>query len=249
MRRHGPGCLLYKVDLSRAYRQLRSDPLDWPFLGISWQDQDYVGVSVPFGLRHGASACQRTTEAVSSIVKQESGADTEPYIDDTAGASVPDLAQEHYQALLDLMEELGLDGAPHKSVSPTTCLLWIGVWFDSVRMSMSIDRARVAEALDLCYHFLLANEVLYRHMQTFLGRIFHVIKCAPHARRFTSRLLDQLRSMRRGTTAPISHQAKMDACWMLAFLPAFNGVSLIKSEVADRVAQVDACPKGAGGNL
>ena len=141
MRRHGPGCLLYKVDLSRAYRQLRSDPLDWPFLGISWQDQDYVDVSVPFGLRHGASACQRTMEAVSSIVKQESGADTEPYIDDTAGASVPDLAQEHYQALLDLMKELGLDGAPHKSVSPTTCLLWIGVWFDSVRMSMSIDRA------------------------------------------------------------------------------------------------------------
>ena len=42
MRRLGRGCLLYKVDLSRAYRQLRSDPFDWPFLGIEWKGQYYI---------------------------------------------------------------------------------------------------------------------------------------------------------------------------------------------------------------
>ena len=30
----GKGCKLFKIDLSRAYRQLRSDLLDWPLLGI-----------------------------------------------------------------------------------------------------------------------------------------------------------------------------------------------------------------------
>ena len=39
----------------------------------------------------------------------------------------------------------------------------------------------------------------------------------------------------------------MDARWFKAFLPLFNGVALIKSEVADRVVQVDACLQGAGG--
>ena len=34
---YGQGCLLYKVDLSRAYRQLRTDPLDWPFLMLQWE--------------------------------------------------------------------------------------------------------------------------------------------------------------------------------------------------------------------
>ena len=72
---YGPGCLLYKVDLSRAYRQLRTDPLDWPFLMLQWDDQHYLDISIPFGLRHGASACQRTTEAVSAIAKEEAGAD------------------------------------------------------------------------------------------------------------------------------------------------------------------------------
>ena len=33
----------------------------------------------------------------------------------------------------------------------------------------------------------------------------------------------------------------------MAFLPAFNSVSLIKSETAELVAQVDACLQGAGG--
>ena len=68
---YGQGCLLYKVD-----RQLRTDPLDWPFLMLQWENQHYVDISIPFGLRHGTSACQRTTEAVSAIAKEEAGADT-----------------------------------------------------------------------------------------------------------------------------------------------------------------------------
>ena len=32
----GPGCLLFKRDLKRAYRQLPVDPFDYPLLGYSW---------------------------------------------------------------------------------------------------------------------------------------------------------------------------------------------------------------------
>ena len=98
-------------------------------LGISWQDRAYADVSVPFGLRHGASACQRTTEAVSILAKEECNADTHPYVDDTAGASVPETAQDHFEGLMQLMATLGLDAAPHKSAPPATVMLWIGVLF------------------------------------------------------------------------------------------------------------------------
>ena len=238
---------MYKVDLSRAYRQLRSDPLDWPLLGIGWQGESYVDISVPFGLRQGASACQRTTEAVVQIAGHEHGVEAEPYVDDTAGASVPHEADGHYGGLLRVMENLGLVAAPHKSVAPCTILLWIGVLFNSITMSMSIDPIRIAEALEMCHQFMRADTVTYKHMQTFLGKVFHVIKCSPPARRFTARLLDLFRSMSRAGEATISYQAKLDTAWMLAFLPAFNGVTLIKAETADHVAQVDACPVGAGG--
>ena len=51
----GRGCHMYKVDLSRAYRQLRSDPWDWPLLRIAWVTDTFLDVAIPFGLRHGAS--------------------------------------------------------------------------------------------------------------------------------------------------------------------------------------------------
>ena len=46
----GPGCLLYKGDLSRAYRQLRSDLFDWALLGVQWDTQSYTNMAIPFGL-------------------------------------------------------------------------------------------------------------------------------------------------------------------------------------------------------
>ena len=108
---YGPGVLLYKVDLSRAYRQLRSDPLDWAFMAMEWEGKTYLDIAIPFGLRHGASACQRTTEAIAQIVEADVEADALPYIDDTAGLAWPDVAELHYQTLLDTIKNLGLDPA------------------------------------------------------------------------------------------------------------------------------------------
>ena len=78
----GKGCHIYKIDLSRAYRQLRGDPLDWPLMGISWEDEYYIDLAVPFGLRHGASSCQRTTEATAVIAADKHGAKVVPYVDE-----------------------------------------------------------------------------------------------------------------------------------------------------------------------
>ena len=51
----GPHALLYKVDLQRAYRNLRVDPLDYPALGLKWDDKIYVDVALAFGYKGGAS--------------------------------------------------------------------------------------------------------------------------------------------------------------------------------------------------
>ena len=40
----GPGCLLFKRDLKRAYRQLPVDPFDYPLLGYSWRDKLFFDV-------------------------------------------------------------------------------------------------------------------------------------------------------------------------------------------------------------
>ena len=50
----GPSAQLYKVDLQRAYRNLRVDPRDYPLLGLKWRDATYYDVGIPFGLKQGA---------------------------------------------------------------------------------------------------------------------------------------------------------------------------------------------------
>ena len=143
--------------------------MDWPFLMLQWEDQHYLDIFIPFGLRHGASACQRTTEAVSAIAKEEAGANTAPYIDDTIGAALPQDAWPHYQHLLDLMSQLGLDA----DWGPTTLITWIGVLFDTLRLTMAIDPAKVEEARFFCLELLSISSIPVRKFQKFLGKLFH----------------------------------------------------------------------------
>ena len=130
----------------------------------------FVDVAVPFGLRHGASACQRTTEAVADVVAAEVGASTHPYIDDMAGVAVPLLADKHYGHLLDCMSELGLEATPDKCAPPSTRMCWIGVIFDSVQMTMEIEEGRVQEALDWCERMMTSVQVTRHEFQRFIGK-------------------------------------------------------------------------------
>ena len=181
IRQQGRGALIYKVDLSRAYRQLRSCPLDWPLLSVAWEEELLVDVAVPFGLRHGASACQRTTEAVAELVRQEVDARVFPYVDDSAGVADPLVAMMHYQALLDCMSRLGLDAAVDKCTPPTTRLCWIGVIFDSVAMTMEIEPGRIEEALEWCDRILGAHTISKHYFQKFMGKLNYAARCTKGA--------------------------------------------------------------------
>ena len=245
----GPNCHLFKIDLSRAYRQLRSDPLDWALLGIAWQDSYFLDTAIPFGLRHGASACQRVTDAVIEIVSHELPIRARAYIDDTIGAALQHSAPAHYSAFVDTMKTLGLDSNPQKCISPTTRLTWIGVTYDTVTMTMSIDIVRIDEAVHTCAQFLASLSVTRKFMEKFIGKIFHAIKCTDGARRFTSRLLSLLSRSSYGRQTLIDQEARADATWLAAFLPQYNGTNIIKPSTAQLVIEVDACPTGAGGHI
>ena len=236
--RLGRGCALYKADLSRAYRQLRSDPLDWGFLGLKWEEDWYVDVAIPFGLRHGASACQHTSEAISSIVREEEGAETLPYIDDTAGGALQEVANTHYNALIDCIGNLGLQAALEKCAPPSTRMNWVGVVFDMVEMSMEIEAGRVEEALAACNQLLKDGFTNLRRLQSLMGKIMHTSKCTPAARVFTSRLLDLIAAARNQGMVALTHEARADLAWLAAFLHCFNGKTMMK------VTQAQSIPRG-----
>ena len=64
----GKDAFLFKVDLKRAYRNLRTDPRHLSVLGLQWGNQRYVDLSVPFGLKSGASCCELVTSSISHLL-------------------------------------------------------------------------------------------------------------------------------------------------------------------------------------
>ena len=88
IRQLGDTTLLYKIDLQRAFHNLRVDPLDYKALGLRWRDVTYVDVGVPFGLKQGAASCQFSTDAITYLMWTQRHFCVN-YLDDVIGVSPP----------------------------------------------------------------------------------------------------------------------------------------------------------------
>ena len=93
--KHGQGCLMWKRDLKSAYRQLPVDPDDYHLLAYTWRGHIYLDLAIPFGLRTGSLAMQRTTYAFVYIMYKQN-IDVVGYIDDYAGANSRNIAKSRF---------------------------------------------------------------------------------------------------------------------------------------------------------
>ena len=157
------------------------------------------------------------------------------------------MAQEEYEGLLSVCDGLGLQVALDKCQAPAFTMLWIGVWFDAIRMIMAIDRKKIKEAVELCRQFMEKNNITLHQLQKLLGKLFHVSKCTVGARAFLARMLDLLRLAAWNQIVQVTPAARADASWFVAFLDNFNGITTMKQETAEFVAEVHSCLTGGGG--
>ena len=82
----------------------------------------------------------------------------------------------------------------------------------------------------------------------FLGKMFHVIKCAPGARNFLNRLTDKLKCAHRShdSRATLDNESQKDLAWLSMFLEDYNGMRLLPNLRQSDTIKVDACTTGAG---
>lgn len=243
----GQGCWLYSVDLARAYRQLRSDPLDWPLLGLQWQGNTYMDIAIPFGIRWGAMACHRTTSALTWILAKD-GYDSLNYIDDFAGAEIDQAtATNAFHKLQQIIQDVGVQESTEKAVAPTQCLEWIGILFDTIDMIMKMPQRKIDEALTLLLSWRSKRTCTKHALQKLLGKLFHIAQCCKPARLFVSRMLDTLREATPTGSVTLSEEFQKDVNWFLEFLPNYNGIHIIQVDPPQQTFEVDACLKGCGG--
>ncbi|XP_078667500.1 uncharacterized protein LOC144909308 [Branchiostoma floridae x Branchiostoma belcheri] len=246
----GPGCLLFKRDLSRAYRQIYVDPSDYSLLGFHWDGHYYADVVFPFGIRSAAQACQRMTDAVRYIYAQDGYACVN-YLDDLGGADTAIAAPLAFTRLGQLLGELGLQEAEEKAVPPTTRLVFLGRIVDSVSMTVEVPPARIDDTLAELHTWTLKVSARRRDVESLIGKLHFVATCVRPGRLFISRMILFLRAFRnRHQRLQIDAEFRKDLHWWRTFLPSCNGISIIPRHgwsEADAVFSSDACLTGCGG--
>ena len=105
--------LLSKIDIARAFRNLRIDPVDAFRFGIHWDGQFFLDVVAAFGWIHGTASFQMASDAILYMMRNETSS-LFAYIDDFIMISPEDDAEHHFQKLFDLFAHLGLPTNPDK---------------------------------------------------------------------------------------------------------------------------------------
>lgn len=252
VKQKGKGCLLFKRDLKRAYRQFPIDPGDASLLGYSFNGKIYFDKILSMGCRSSCHIAQRITSCISYICSILD-ISVKKYLDDFAGADTPDKAWHSYLELANVLRYTGLEESIEKACDPSTNMVFIGVLFNSENLTLKVTPERLVEILNLVNLWLRKETATLKELQSLLGKLNFVAHCVKPARIFICRMLNWLRSIQNCILPqPIPSETKKDLKWWSIFLPLYNGVSMMDMENWSKPDEILACDSslyGCGGWL
>ena len=245
----GRDCVMFKVDLSRYFRQLPMDPGDHSLIGYIIDGQIYFDKVLPMGMRSAPYIAQRVTNAIAYIHRQMHYFLLN-YVDDFVGAEMKQHIWQAYQALTGLLEDLRVEVSKEKLVPPTNRLEFLGITFDSTSMTMEISQEKMAEIMQELNCWLTRTQAMRHEVESLIGKLQFLAKCIGAGRIFLSRLIEWIRGMNRKDSYSIPAEARKDIAWWGRCAMAHNGISLIwlhKEPEPDSIIATDACLVGFEG--
>ena len=237
LKKLGPGALIYKVDISRAFRHLKIDPGDLDLLGLK-HDSYYLDGSLAFGFRHGSFFFQKCSDAIRFIMKKFGYLNLLNYIDDLVYIALPSEIEASYQCLLDLLQQLGLEISRKKLVAPCTAAICLGILVDSVNRTISIPDGKLKEIVDICQVWRSKTICTKTQLQSY------ITKCVRPARFFLNRMLQLLRDGHALKHIYLSTEFHRDLNWFNTFLSSYNGVTFYDNTHIHATIALDACLSG-----
>ena len=240
----GKGSLIYKIDISRAFRHIKIDPLDYNLLGLSFKSY-FIDTCLPFGFRHGSAMFQRLSDSIRYMMLCR-GHHVTNYIDDIIGQATRSQAESSFNTLYNLLGELGLDISKKKLVPPSTQALCLGVMINTENFTISAPDEKLAEIKEVCSQWQLRDHCSKRDLQSLLGRLLYVTKCVKASRPFLNRMLELLRQADRQEKIVLSEDFHRDLNWFSRFLTKFNGVAFFSHDPVHFHIELDASLQGLG---
>ena len=241
----GPGSLLYKVDISKAFRHIRIDSGDKDLLGLHYKHM-YLDGSMPFGYRLRSGIFERCSDAIRYIMRQHGYPNRMNYIDDIIYIDLPSKFHSSYNFLLSLLHDLGLQVSETKLVPPHTKVTCLGIVVNTVDKTISIPSEKLQEIHDICVQWTSKNNCTKKQLQSLLGSLLYITKCMKPARFFLNRMLQVLRESHDMSHITLSPQFHLDLNWFNIFLKQYNGVTFFDNKPVNFQVHLDASLSGLG---
>ena len=147
----GKGAQLAKMDVESAFCIIPVHPEIRLLLGMNWKGLLYIDQTLSFGLRSAPKIFNSIADALEWIVRAKGAELTYHYLDDfiVIGAPVSSECAHNLEILLDACKEFGIPVATHKCTGPTTCLVFLGILIDTVRMEISLPEEKLEQLKSL----------------------------------------------------------------------------------------------------
>ena len=131
-------------------------------------------------------------------------------------------------------------------------MTFIGVLFNTEKMTIEVTPERMTEIRILLRDWLNKEDASIKEVQSLLGKLNFIAACVRPGRIFVSRMLKWLKVLYSKDLKKyhIPPYVKKDILWWYKFLPTYNGVSMMLYEEwcePDEICSSDSCLEGCGG--
>ena len=247
------GYYLAKVDLRHAYRSVPTHPSNYHEMGLKWKFKGarcytyFVDTRLPFGGKSAPGIFHRLTQAVRRMM-QRRGFVVIVYLDDfLVVAETKEECQEAYDTLCSLLLTLGFQLSNNKLVPPCQQLIFLGVLFNTLNLTLSLPPAKLLQLSEVVSSFMSRTRASKRQLQQLAGRLNWACKVVFGGRTFLRRVLDLMNSLPTpASQCRLSLDFHRDMVWWHEFLDTFNGQCEFHDLRPITDLQTDACTEGVG---
>ena len=230
VRKLGKGTLLAKIDLLNAYRVIPVHPDDHPLLAVRWGQGTFIDTALPFGLRSAPKIFSAFADALAWVLGSKGIKWQLHYLDDFLFCGPPDssVCAVVLEQALETCADLGVPVAMHKTEGPSTRLTFLGIQIDTEDMSLSLADDKLARLRALIFSWRSRQAATKRELQSLIGHLSHAAFVVMPGRTFLRRIIDNMSIAQQAHHhVRLTTDCRSDLQWWAAFLPLWNGRSIL----------------------
>ena len=207
---------MVKLDLKDAYRIIPIHPADYPLLGTRWHGRIYIDRALPFGLRSAPKIFSAVADVIAWVLFSRGIQQQLHYLDDFLFMETSNSGSSSTvrQTALEILGQLGIPVATHKTVGPTSALTFLGILINSHTFELQLPTEKLLRTQQLLSQWSHRKSCTRKELESLLGYLSHAATVTPQGRTFLRSLFSLLSHIH----APHHHTrlnlgARADLAW------------------------------------